>query len=90
MNLVLNRAGSASGLPVLPRLLIALGLDFLRYDLADLGLEAHVLNDPWYSCRKAFQAENDSILGPNYYFGPKHCPFASEVLGLNSLAEFRP
>ena len=43
----------------------------MRYDLADLGLEAHVLNDPWYSCRKAFRAENDSILGPNYYFGPK-------------------
>ncbi|KAM1454702.1 hypothetical protein ACFX1X_004220 [Malus domestica] len=67
---------------VLPRLLIALGFNLLRYDLADLGLEAHVLNDPWYSCRKASRAENDPTLGPNCYFGPKHCPLASEVLGL--------
>ncbi|KAM1600072.1 hypothetical protein ACFXTN_022581 [Malus domestica] len=88
--LSLTEPDSLSRLLISSRVPIALGFDLLRYDLADLGLEAHILNDPWYSCRKASRAENDPTLGPNCYFGPKHCPLASEVFGLNSLAEFRP
>ena len=91
MNLVLIRALSASRLLILPRIPIVSGLGLsLHFDLTGLGLEAHKLNDPWSSCRKAFRAENGSTLGPNYYFGPKHCPLASEVLGLKPSAEFQP